>query len=164
VDRHIMARTALLSALAFLLAAVIIYPLALFAGLMIGEAMGVSQSEGAFATMIGSTVAPVVAVAAGIIAAIWTSRRAAASAGQPTTNRAVKTSRWIGIIGGAVAGYLIGWALRWLLFEGAAFDSYWQAYAVVQLPLIGAVVGGIAGWALSRVATPPPQPGAGRSD
>ena len=159
-----MTRTLLLAALAFLLAAVIAYPLALFAGLMIGEAMGVSQREGAFAMMIGSTVAPVVAVATGLIAAIWTGRRAVASAGQPVTDRAVKTSRWIGIIGGAVAGYLIGWVLRWLVFEGAAFDSYWQAYAATQLPVIGAIVGVITGLYLSRVATPQPPRGEGRSD
>jgi hypothetical protein len=147
-----MARAALLSALAFLLAAVIVYPLAVLGGVLAGELLGVSQREGAFAMFIGSTIAPLIAVAAGIVAAIFTGRRVSAPVRHPQTRRRVTIWRLIGMAGGGVAGYAAGWALRWLLFEGQSFSNYWQAYMASLMPELAALAGIAIGFAVAKVA------------
>ncbi len=151
-----MGRRILLSALAFLLAAVIVYPLVVVGGVVIGEALGVSQMEGAYAMFIGSTVAPLIAAAAGIIAAIFTVRRV--SAGPNTSRTAAATSRLIGVVGGGIAGYAIGWTTRWLMFEGQAFSSHGAAYLVAMMPLLAMLAGVLVGLMLTRSSSPSADP------
>ena len=148
-----MGRKIFLSALAFLLAAVVIYPLAVIGGVLIGEALGVSQMEGAYAMFIGSTIAPLIAAGAGVIAAIFTARRVS-SKGNPSSRTAAATSRLIAVVGGGVAGYAFGWAGRWLMFDGQSFETYGQAALISLMPLLGMLAGVLIGILVSRNAKP----------
>lgn len=148
-----MGRKILLSVLAFLLAAVIVYPLVVIGCVLIGEALGVSQMEGAYAMFIGSTVAPLIAAGAGVIAAIFTARRVSTKASQ-SSRTAAATSRLVAVVGGAIAGYALGWAGRWLFLDGQSFDTYGQAYVVSLLPLLAMLAGVLIGLMITRSPGP----------
>ncbi len=144
-----MGRKIFLSALAFLLAAVVVYPLVVIGGVLIGEALGVSQMEGAYAMFIGSTIAPLTAAGAGVIAAIFTAKRVSSRAGQ-STRTAAATSRLVAVVIGAIAGYAFGWAGRWLMFDGQSFETYGQAAFVSLMPLLTMLAGVLIGIFVTR--------------
>lgn len=140
------------ASLAFLAAAVLAYVVALFGGVLLGELLGVSQREGAFAMGLAFTIAPAIAVASGAAAAVWAGRRAARTVEVAPRERDPVRQATVRTVAGAAAGFALGWAIQWLWLEGQAFTSYWQALLASMLPLISAAAGALVGLALSLPA------------
>jgi hypothetical protein len=131
--------------LTFIVVAVIIYFVALLAGMTLAERFGLSNFEGQADTTIALFYAPAAAL---VISAVVTAWRVRGS----STQRAATDSRSGGLrttIAGVLLGYGSGWLIRWLVFEGKSFEQYWQAWIVSVLPYLGAIALGLVAYVLS---------------
>lgn len=129
--------------LTFIVVAAIAYFVALLVGVALAERFGLSNFEGEAATMIAFVYAPAAALVISGLITTWRVRGAGSS--RPRTPRDAAASTMRTTIAGVLFGYGAGWAVRWLVFEGMSFASYWQAWVVSVLPYLGAIlVGGVA--------------------
>ncbi|MCL4766641.1 MAG: hypothetical protein KJZ80_10445 [Hyphomicrobiaceae bacterium] len=144
-----MGRLALRAVLAFLVTAAVAYLLVLAGGLLLGEILGVSQREGAYAMGLAFTIAPAVAVLSGVVAAIRAGSRATRATGQSLgAPRSAGRLLAIGALAGGAGGYALGRAIGWLWLDGLSYAAYWQASAAAFLPLVAMAAGAQIGAAL----------------
>ena len=140
--------------LAALLGLVLGYAAALGVGLVAFEVFAVSQREGANAMGLAFFIAPTAGLVTAAIVAAWSWRRsgkrAAAGAPTPEATPARGTGRRLmAAAGGAIAGWLAGSLLQWLL-AGQAYETFMVALAVAWAPWLGALALGGLAWAAAR--------------
>lgn len=140
-----MGRIAGRASVAFFTAAITAYVIALFGGLLLGDMLGVSQQEGAFAMGLAFTIAPVIAAVSGGAAAVFTVRRAVRRTEEVFRGRSpLKTVILRTAIGGAL-GFCLGFVVQWLWLEGQSFSGFGQALLASMLPEIALVAGAAIG-------------------
>jgi hypothetical protein len=131
--------------LTFIVVAAIVYVIAVLAGVTLAERFGLSNFEGQADMMIAFVYAPGVAIVASTIITLWRVRGSnSRRAPEDRTSGGLRVT-----LAGVVLGYGAGALIRWLMFEGRAFEQYWQAWIVSALPYIGAIALGLLAFLLS---------------
>jgi hypothetical protein len=137
--------------IAVMLAALVFgYLAALGIGIVAFDVFDVSQREGAAAMGLAFFIGPLFAIIASVFAGAWywvhSGRKAAAPDAAAKANGPGKSGRRLGIAGAAVAGYLAGLFLQWML-AGRSYETFAVALAVSLAPWIAAAVSGAIAWA-----------------
>ncbi|MFO1079324.1 MAG: hypothetical protein U1E23_01670 [Reyranellaceae bacterium] len=139
--------------LAGLLGLVLGYAAALGIGLLAFEVFAVSQREGANAMGLAFFIAPTAGLVTAAIAAAWSWRRSGAAAVRGAHPAEATPARGPGrrlmaAAGGAIAGWLAGTLLQWVL-AGQSYETFVVALAVAWAPWLGALALGGATWGAS---------------
>ncbi len=143
-----MASRMLKTVLVALAALVAGYLAALGVGLVAFDALEVSQREGAAAMGLAFVIAPAVAIACALAAAIWYwifsgRRNPEARAPRGSAARLV----WAAVA--ALGGWLAGLLLQWML-AGRSYETFIVALAVSEAPVIAAFLAAVATGLLLR--------------
>ncbi len=150
-----MFRVFVIAAAAFLVAAAATYAVVLFGTLGAWHVLGIVDRDGGGSMGLAFVIAPLIALVGGgagaIAAGIYARRRGqGAPAGAGERRRDVSRFALVaGVLGGAVAGYLLARFAFWLAGP-IRYDAMWKALLHAWAPMIVMLAGAIAGGLLTR--------------
>ena len=146
-----MLRSVLVAAFGFVAGTIATYLAVMIGVTTVWSLAGVHDQDGGGTMALGLVIAPMIAVTGGIASAalvlVWDARRRRNAPIQTDGERS-RDTRILFIIGGAIAGGLIG---RQIILFGFGFlnagftDSYWKVVVITWLPTMAFVLGALAG-------------------